>query len=107
MSNYIIFHSVQRKLNYKVRISLNGQLFKQELSTTYLGVVIDCHLNWKTHISNLSRKVKRNIGAISKVRHFVEKAILTNFYYSLVHPFLTYALVAWGNIYCSSINPFY
>ena len=29
-SNYIIFHSLQRKLNYEVRISLNGQLFKQD-----------------------------------------------------------------------------
>ena len=29
-SNCIIFHLVQRKLNYEVRISLNGQLFKQD-----------------------------------------------------------------------------
>ena len=53
--------------------------------------------------------VKRNIGAISKVKHFVDMAILTNLYYSLVYPFLRYALVAWGNIYCSQlilfINP--
>ena len=56
-SNYIIFHSVQRKLNYQVRITLNGQLFKQELSTTYLGVAIDCHLNWKSYISNLSKRL--------------------------------------------------
>ena len=104
-SNYIIFHSVQRKLNYQVRITLNGQLFKQELSTTYLGVVIDCHLNWKSHISNLSKRLNvTDIGAISEVRHFVDMAILTNLYYSLVYPFLTYALVALGNTYCSSIN---
>ena len=67
-------------------------------------MVTDHHLKWKTHISNVAKKIKRNIGAISKVRHFVCSDILVNLYYSLVYPFLTYGLVAWGNTYSSSIN---
>ena len=106
-SNYIIFHPAQKTVNYQVKVSLNGQILKQEIYTTYLGVVIDCHLNWKAHISKVSKKIKRNIGAISRVRHFVDSNILINLYYALVYPYLIYGLVAWGNIYSSSINPLY
>ena len=117
-SNYIIFHPAQKRVNYQVKVSLNGQILKQEIYTTlYLGVVIDCHLNWKAHISKVSKKIKCNIGAISRVRHFVDSNIyihtyihtyiLINLYYSLVYPYLIYGLVAWGNTYSSSINPLY
>jgi hypothetical protein len=106
-SNYIIFHSVQRKLNYEIKVFLNNQILKREFSTTYLGIAIDCHLNWKSHVSNISKKVKRNIGAISKIRHFVSIDVLMNLYYSLIHPFLTYALMVWGNTYASSIDPLF
>jgi hypothetical protein len=106
-SNYIIFHSVQRKLNYEIKVFLNNQILKREFSTTYLGVAIDCHLNWKSHVSNISKNVKRNIGAISKIRHFVSIDVLMNLYYSLIYPFLTYALVVWGNTYASSIDPLF
>jgi hypothetical protein len=95
------------RVNYQVKVSLNGQILKQEINTTYLGVVIECHLNWKAHISKVSKKIKRNIGAISRVRHFVGSNILINLYYLLVYPYLIYGLVAWGNTYSSSINPLY
>ena len=104
-SNYIIFHPVQKKINHQVNISLKSQPLKQVLDTPYLGVVIDCHLNWKTHVAMLTKKIKRNVGAISKIRHFVSRDILKNIYYSLVCPFLIYGLVVWGNTYCSSLNP--
>ena len=51
------------------------------------------------------KKVKRNIGAISKIRHFISTNVLINLYYALIYPFLTYALVVWGNNYSSSIDP--
>ena len=73
----------------------------------YLGVVIDCHLNWKAHISYLTKKLNRNIGALSKLRHFVTTDILTNLYYSLLYPFFTYGLIAWGNTYSTTINPLF
>ena len=106
-SNYIIFHSVQRysSFNYEIKVFLNNQILKREFSTTYLGVAIDCHLNWKSHVSNISKKVKRNIGALSKIRHFVSIDVLMNLYYSPIYPFLTNALVVWVNTYASSIDP--
>ena len=53
----------------------------------------------------LTKKIKRNVGAIFKIRHFVSSDILKNLYYSLVYPFLIYGLVTWGNTHSSSLNP--
>ena len=68
---------------------------------------MDCHLSWKDHVSHISKKIKRNIGALSKIRHFVSLDILKSLYYALIFPFLTYCLVAWGNTYSSSLLPLY
>jgi len=36
---------------------------------------------------------------------FVTNVILTQLYYSLVYPFLTYGLIVWGNTYITTLKP--
>ena len=106
-TNYIIFHPPQKKINYQMKVSLNGNFLKQEYNSSYLGIVVDCHLNWKAHVARLSKKIRRNIGVISKVRHFVNKEILLTLYYTLIHPYLIYGLPVWGNTYYSTVEPLF
>ena len=77
-----------------MQISLNELHIKREKTIKHLGIVMDCHLNWKSHISEISKKIKRNIGIIFKLRSLVNTSILKNVYYSLIYPYLTYGLVA-------------
>ena len=58
-------------------------------------------------MSYISKKVKRNMSAISKIRYFVSTDVLINLYCALIYPFLTYVLVVWGNTYSSSIDPLF
>ena len=37
------------------------------------------------------------VRMIAKLRHFVPSSVLINIYKSLILPYLTYELVAWGN----------
>ena len=78
---------------------------EQTTCVKYLGLTIDCHLNWKKHVHEVSKKISRGIGILSKLRHFVIDDILTQLYYSLVYPFLTYGLVVWGNTYVTTLKP--
>ena len=75
-TSYVIFHPPQKKLDYTVQISLNELHIKREKTIKYLGIVIDCHLNWKSHISEISKKIRRNIGIIFKLRSLVNTSIL-------------------------------
>ena len=58
--------------------------------------MIDNHLSWKHHINYVALKISRNIGILSKLRHFVLPKTLFGIYKSLILPYLSYGLVAWG-----------
>lgn len=103
-SNYIIFHSPQKKINYDIELCFNSVRLKRVNNTSYLGVMIDSNLNWKAHVACVAKKVKRNIGLLSKIRHYASQKILINLYYSLIYPFLTYGIITWGNTYPTTLK---
>ena len=75
-TNYVIFHPPQKKLPFHIQILINNKIVKQEKIIKYLGIFIDSHLSWKTHILHISKKVSRGIGVLSKLRHFTNTEIL-------------------------------
>ena len=95
--SFVIFHPTQKKLDHNVQIFLNDLSIKREYTIKYLGITIDCNLNWKSHVAEIS-----SYGILSIVIY-----ILKNLYYSLIYPYLIYGIVAWGNTYTSSTNPLF
>ena len=71
----------------------------------FLGVYIDNNLAWREHINIICKKISKNIGAMSKLRHYVDLDTLRIVYYSLVYPYLQYGALIWGNTYKSRLNP--
>ena len=104
-SCFVIFHTTQKKKTMDIKLLVNNKPIKEKKSIRYLGIIIDSHLTWKSHISFIGKKIRRNIGIISKLRHFVNNKILINLYYALIYPFLTYGIVIWGNTYFSNVKP--
>ena len=49
------------------------------------------------HISYVCAKLSRNTGVISKLRHYLPLKHLTQIYYNLIYPYISYAIVAWGS----------
>ena len=96
--------SVTKKYNYYIKLYINNKLLKQEASVRHLGILIDSNLNWKCHITHICKNIWRGVGLLSKIRCYVENHILAMLYYSLIHPFLIYSLIAWGNTYPTSTN---
>ena len=93
-----------KKIAYQMKLQISNKPLRQDFHVKYLTLIIDSHLTWKKHIHELSKKVSRGAGILSKLRHFVTKEILLQLYYSLVYPFLTYGLLIWGNTYDTSLN---
>ena len=63
--------------------------------------MIDSNLSWKSQVSYIAKKIKRNIGILSKLRYYVNSDILVELY-ALIYPFLTYGLISWINTYSST-----
>ena len=104
-SNFVIFHLPQKQLSYFVHLFVNNTDIKQERSIKYLWIIIDSNLSWKDHIQYLIKKLKRNVGLLSKIRYFVNFQVLKNLYYALIYPFLI-ALLS-GVIHTSQLlNPY-
>ena len=61
-SNYVIFRPPQKLVNYPINLKINSEKLMHENSIKYLGIMIDSHLNWKSQVSFISKKIKRNIG---------------------------------------------
>ena len=72
-----------------------------------LGIFIDSNLSWKPRIKYISKKIKRNVGILSKLRYYVDTDILVNLYYALIYPYLIYGILTWGNTYPTTLLPIF
>ena len=101
-SNFVIFCPHQRKMDHSVNILMfdnsNHILTSLECKdhVKYLGVLLDSHLSWKYHIDNVALKISRIIGVFARLWHLVPFTTLLSIYRSLILPYLSYGLAAWG-----------
>ena len=71
----------------------------------YLGVMIDRNLNWKPHIEYISTKISKACGVLSKLRHSLSTGLLIEIYYALLHSYLRYGILTWGNASDATLKP--
>jgi len=69
---------------FHVTLSLNGVNLNQQHSTKYLAIIIDSNLLWKSQVSYIAIKIKRNIGILSKLRYYVNSDILVELCYAVI-----------------------
>ena len=81
----------------------NEHICQTKLSK-FLGVYIDCKLNWKTHINYVSGKIARGIGILVKARQIFNDECLKKLYYAFVYLYLDYCNHIWGNTYKTSLS---
>ena len=103
-TSFVVFHSPQRRIAHNLNLSISSMSVKSVNQVKYLGLVFDSNLNWKPYLHELSKKVSRGIGVLSKITYFVHRKILHQLYYSIIYPFLTYGLSIWGNTYSSTLK---
>ena len=92
----IIFHSKRNFPQTEFSIKLNGIKLTPVNSVKYLGMYIDKHLSWDTHIFHLSQKLSRADGILSKLRHNAPRHVCLSVYYALFYSHLIYGCNIWG-----------
>ena len=104
-TNFTIF-SPPNKPYKNITLLINKKAIEQEY-VKYLGVLLDTKLSFCHHISSIKKNISRAIGIMHKMKTFVYRNILICLYYSLVYPFLIYAIPIWGVACENIINPLY
>jgi len=110
-TKYIVIKPSHTKLNLtEYNIFIGGTKLSRvgtdcaEVSTKFLGVVIDEFLSWKQHISNVNSKIARAIFSIKQVKRILPQSSLITLYYALVQPHISYGILAWGCANASTLN---
>jgi len=71
----------------------------------YLGVYFDPQLNFKYHISQISKKLSNALFSLRRVKNLLPPNTLKTLYYSLFHCHLVYALEIWSCVPQSLLQP--
>ena len=96
-THYIIFKPGRTSVSPTSNIRINNQIVQQEMSTTFLGVVLDSKLSWGLHVQKIKMKMSKSIGIISKARKILNRKTLLTLYYSFIYPYMSYCVEVWGN----------
>ena len=111
-TKYIVIHPKTTKgINFsKIKLKIGDITLDRigincgDSATNFLGICIDESLTWKKHLSNLNSKISRAIFSINQVKHYLPTESMKILYFSLVHPHLSYGILAWGNANSAVLN---
>ena len=87
-----------------LQIAIDGHRIDETDHTEFIGVIIDCKLHWKKHISYITGKIAKGVGVITKARKLLDKETLVTLYYTFIYPYLCYCNHVWGNTFVSYLE---
>ena len=87
-SNYMIFHHRQKKLKSTSIpiLEMNHTLIKQVNELSFLGLTVNNHMDWNSHITNISNKITKTMGIMNRIKKSIPQQILNLMYNSLILP---------------------
>ena len=92
---YMLFHK-QNKIINKLNLRINNNIINATNKFNFLGLHINSHLTWDSHIKEVSTKIIRTTGIIKKLRSIFPKNILLSIFNSLILPHINYCIISWG-----------
>ena len=71
----------------------------------YLGIYVDSKLSFQSHIEYIKKRLSKQCGIICKLRHYVPRKQLIDYYRSNVNPIVQYGILVYGCCSYSSLLP--
>lgn len=92
---------VQFRPHQKTPLNINYSLNNVQIDCVndfkLLGLHIDEHVNWKTHVQNLKSKLSRFTYALNELKKGTNLQTAITAYYAYAHSLLRYGVLLWGN----------
>ena len=92
----VIFKSKHKKLTKNLNFRISGQKIIPVHSIKYLGIKLDENLTFQPHINDLSIKLSRSNGMLSKIRHYITYDTLISIYHAIFNSHIRYGCQVWG-----------
>ena len=95
-SKFMLFHQPQKRVTIP-KLKINNTLIEYVDEFNYLGLIINKHLKWNSHVNKIGNKISQTIGVINKLKHLLPQKTLLIIYNSLILPHINYCILAWGH----------
>ena len=89
-------HSSLKGQNKHLKLKIRDNELDVVKKTKYLGLQVDCSLDWKEQIKTVSAKVSRAVGFLKHAKSFLPKETLQTLYTGIVEPHFRYCCSVWG-----------
>jgi hypothetical protein len=103
-NNVMIFGKNRHK---QIKIFIENEQLEIVQNTKFLGIIVDSQLSWKPHIEQITKKVAKVIGVISRAKQFLNKKTLIQLYFSFAYPYLIYNNIIWGSAPATTLWPLF
>ena len=70
----------------------------------YLGIFIDSHLTWDSHINYVVKKLRSLIPIFKHLKDILPRDNLLTIYYALVESHINYGILGWGGVNKTVLN---
>ena len=97
-----LFVGAKQTLSYctnpSLNLSLQGTEIKEDVNEKLLGVKIDKHLNWNSHIDYMITKLNSTVNLLKRTRKYLNLSLRNLPYNALIKPIFEYCCCSvWGN----------
>ena len=73
--------------------------------TKFLGVILDQHLTFESHVQYTKGNISRGIGILYKARKYLKEISVKNTISCFIYPYFTYCITVWGDTFSSVLEP--
>ena len=69
-TKFMLFHQPQKRVTIP-KLTINNTLIECVDEFNYLGLIINKHLKWNSHVNKIDNKMSQTIGVINKLKHLI------------------------------------
>ena len=91
----MVFHMPQKRIQLPL-LRIAGADIEVVDNFNILGIILNKHLNWTSHVDMLAAKVSKTIGILNTLKHILPINIMRTIYNSLILCHLNYGVLLWG-----------
>ena len=84
------------KVTNDLNLSINNNYISRVNAFNFLGLQMNCNLNWNNHIEYISNKIMRTTGMLHRIKEYIPSTILRSLYNTLILPHINYCILSWG-----------
>ena len=66
----MVFHQPNKKVTLPV-LTMNGIQIECADNFNFLGIDLNKHMNWKSHVNIIAKKISKTIGILKRLKHIL------------------------------------